>query len=75
MTMLSISTIIIALALLHNSVVCCFQVSNLPRQIASNDVRNHQSTQNLSRASSRSSLQSSIAEGDIETTSVTLSGP
>jgi len=71
--MISIATIIIALALLHNSVVC-FQYSSLPRWIASE--RNQPSTQNLSRASSRSSLQSSIVEGDVvETASVTLSGP
>jgi len=73
--MISIATIIIALSLLHDRVLC-FQIANLPRRIASsNDVRNQPSTQVLSRSSSRSSLQSSIVEGDVETTSVTLSGP
>jgi len=64
---------IIALSLLHDRVLC-FQIVNLPRQTARSSARNELSTTQLSRAS-RSSLQSSIVEGDIETASVTLSGP
>jgi len=72
--MLSITNIIVLALLLHNSVVCSFKIASLPRRrVASSNVRNQPSTQ--SRVSSRSFLQSSIVEGDVETASVTLSGP